>query len=377
MTGFFAEDDPQPNILRADRVFLGAAQSYNGKRDQSVEDTRGWVGQDAAGYFTYNLNRASECNISPIGGVAYSAATRTSDGPVGMVNVAISYSALAVSDIVSADASVRRGAWGFYGVACRAADDGMGGIAGSAMNELHAANLGGVVDCNPYLSRDSKSGVTYGLILGAGGEYAQCGLPTNQISAALHISGGKGNAKFRKGIHFTCNSLDGTNGYTGGAADAIVFSRFHQQVWVWSGSDAARGFTIRSDCNSLAGATKLVSTNSGLQVFDQHENAVARFTPSALSKGEPCNFLTFKNSKVGGDPVIIADGSESYSNVVVQGKGGGGFIAMNSAGDIQFCVNAATKKTLSAELPANATGAQIATAINLIRSLLVDVRLAS
>ena len=58
-------------------------------------------------------------------------------------------------------------------------------------------------------------------------------------------------------------------------------------------------------------------------------------------------------------------------------QGGGGFVVMNSAGAIQFCVNAATRKTLSAELPANATGAQITTAINLIRSLLVDVRLAS
>src|SRR5687768_7136098 len=109
MSGFFAEDDPPPNISRQDRVLVGAAQSYNGKRDQSVEDTRGWVGQEAAGYFTYNLNRASECNISPIGGVAYSAATRTSDGPVGMVNVAISYSALAVNDLVSADTSVQIG----------------------------------------------------------------------------------------------------------------------------------------------------------------------------------------------------------------------------------------------------------------------------
>lgn len=325
MTGFFAEDDPPPNISRTDRVFAGAAQSYNGMRDQSVEDTRGWVGAEAAGYFTYNLSRASECNISPIGGVAYSAATRTSDGPVGMVNVSISYSALAVNDVISDDASVRRGAWGFYGVACRAADDGMGGISGSAMNEFHAVNLGGVVDCNPYLSRDSKSGVTYSLIAGAGAEYAQCGLPTNQISAALHISGGKGNAKFRKGIHFACNSLDGTNGYTGGSADAVVFARFHQLVWLWSGSDAARGFTIRSECNDLTHAMKIVATNQGVRFYDRSDNTV--FQVNAAGVG------------------------------------------FNGAAPVE-------KQPVSSALPITATNAQITSAINAIRKALINYGLA-
>lgn len=376
---FFSDDNPPAEIDRFNRVFLGSAVYYNGARDQSVVDTRGWVGkEEAAGYFTYGLSRATSVNISSIGGVSHFAATRTSDGPVGMSNVTISYAALAKSDVVSADPNGRRGAWGFYGVACRAADDGMGGIAGSAMNEFHAANFGSVVDVNPYLSRDSKSGVTYGLILGVGGEYAQSGQETNQVSAALHISGGKGaKAKFRKGIHFACNSLDGTDGYTGGTADALFFGRFHQLVWGWSGSNVARGFTIRSDCNSLAGATKLVSTNAGLQVYDQSEKTVARFTPTQLAAEDQGNFLVFKNAKMGDDPVIQAAGVEEKCSVCIQGKGDGGLVVKDGWGDILLNLES-PRPVLAGDLPADgsATKAQVAFAYNSMRTALIKLGLA-
>ena len=111
----------------------------------------------------------------------------------------------------------------------RVADDGAK-IAGSAqVAEFEIANLGGVVDTNPYASLNSLSGVTYAAIFGCGGEYVSSGIAGNPASAALHVSATNG-VGFRKGINIAANAIDGVNA-TSGTSTAISLARGHEVVW--------------------------------------------------------------------------------------------------------------------------------------------------
>lgn len=325
-SGNFFSDSSGKIQRFSDRVFLGSAVAQDGA---AVPAQRTWVGLEASGYLTYMDTRSTAENISPIGGVAYVGATRTSDGPVGLTNVSIAYSGLAKNDLLDAVEANRRGAWPLYAVAVRSADGAAGAIAGSAMNEFHAVNFGSVVDVNPHISRNSKSGVTYGLIIGVGAEYAESGLATNQISAAIHFSGGSGtNAKFRKGLNFSYNSLDGiASDGNSGLGEAICLPRFAQIAWAWSGDDSVRGFSIRSECNSLTGATKIVSTNSGLRFYDQFENTVFRLYPdTAIASGDGSNYILARNIKAAtGNPYFQATGSDTNIGVDLVGQNRGQF----------------------------------------------------
>lgn len=446
-TGNFFSDQGANIQKLGDRVFLGSAVSQDGA---AVPAQRTWVGLEANGYLTYFDTRSTAENISTIGSVAFAGAVRSSDGPIGMTTVPIAYAALAKNDITDATPANRKSAWGFYGLAYRAADGAAGAIAGAAqVAEFEIANLGAVVDTDPYSSLSSTSGVTYAAIFGSGGEYAQSGIAVNPASAAIHISGGNG-GKFRKAINISAGAVDGTDGTTG-LGDAITMAKGHQIVWFWSGADAARGMTIRSECNTLSYAMKMVGTSTGLRFYDQFDNTVVRILPAQLASGDGQNSMILTNSKVAtGNPYIQGTGSDSavgvdlvgqgkaqfnfYNqskvrllarvadvgalttssvNVLVlnandntadpyvgtaggtnisvgaQGKGTGGFWAKDGAGLIKFQANttgvgffAATpvaKQALAAVLATDgsATSAQMSTAINAIRTALINYGLAA
>lgn len=364
---FFSGDNA--NIQRlGDRAFLGTAVNQDGA---AIPAQRTWAGLEANGYLTYLDTRSTfEC-ISTIGGVCHAAATRVSDTPAGMTNVTISYAALAKNDVVSETPSDRRAVWPFYALAVREPDAGAAIAGATQVGETHIVNRGGTVDVNPYASAGMTSGVTYNWIFGAGGEYSESGISCNPVSACINIASGNG-ATFRKGIKFTANALDGCDGTTG-VADALALAKGHQLTWFYSGSDAARGMTIRSDCGDINFAAKIVNTNSGLRFYDQWEKTVFRLYPASLTSGQGSNNLIIKQAPQGVDPSLAAEGSGTNVNCVVQGKGTGGLVVKDGSGNTVFQANA-SRPTLPAELPVDgsATNEQLAEAYNAIRSLLVN-----
>lgn len=447
---FFSDSSPAATISRlGDRAFAGAAVSQDGA---AVPAQRTWAGLEASGYMTYLDTRSTVESISTIASIAYAAASRTSDKPTGVDTVCMGYASLVKNDLNSATASDREGAWCFYGMAARAADSGSSIAGATQVAEFEIANLGGVVDVNPYLSRSMTSGVTYAAIFGAGGEYAESGATVNAATAAIHISGNNG-GKFRKGISFTSNALDGADGTTG-TGDAMSMALGHQLVWFFSGSDSARGLTIRSDCNDIAYAMKVVASTTGLRIYDQYENTVARFLPDTANTaaaasnnslifrnykattGNPSiqgtgsdtnvgvdlvgqnraqfniynyakvrlmarfadvgaattsasNVLIFNATDAGAAPYIKAGGTDTNSSVGIEGKGTGGAVIRDGAAAKKFECNttglgffAATPvgvQTLSAALSTGGaeTNTNIATAINAIRTALINYGLAA
>jgi hypothetical protein len=446
-SSFFSGDNAKIQRL-GDRVFIGAACAQDGA---AVPAQRTWVGLEANGLMTYLDTRSTMFNISTIGGVTHAGATRVSDNPAGLSNASIVYAALAKNDLLSSTASERRSTWGLYGIAVRSADNGAE-IAGAAQfGEVHIANFGGVIDVNPYSSAGMTSGVTYGFSIGSGGEYAEAGLAVNSASAALNIFSSNG-VKFRKGIKFTSNCIDGNDGTTGTGV-AMAFAKGHEQVWYYSGSEDSKGFTIRSDCNDITYAMKLVGSTTGLRVYDQYENTVVRFLPDTTittagagnnsllfrnfksTTGNPAvqgtgsdtnvgvdlvgqnraqfniygyskvrlmarfadvgalttaasNILIFNTTDAGASPYVKAGGSDTNSSVAVEGKGTGGFIARDGAAAIKFQMNTTgigffnttpvAKQTISAALSTGGaeTNTNIATAINAIRTALINYGLA-
>ena len=445
---FFSESGAKIQKF-GDRVFLGAAVGQDGA---AVPAQRTWAGLEASGFMTY-FDTRSQCEcVSTNGCIPFAAASRTSDAPNGFDGVCIGFAGLVKNDFLSATPEDREAAWSFYAMAARSADSGAA-IAGSTQAaEYEVANMGGVVDVNPYVSRSMTSGVTYAAIYGAGGEYAESGATVNAATAAIHISGNNG-GKFRKGISFTSNALDGADGTTG-TGDAMSMALGHQLVWFYSGSDAARGLTIRSDCNDISYAMKIVGSTTGLRIFDQYENTVARFLPDTANTtagagnnslifrnyksttGNPSiqgtgsdtnvgvdlvgqnraqfniygyaktrlmarfadvgslttsasNVLIFNTTDAGASPYVKAGGTDTNSSVGVEGKGTGGFVARDGAAAKKFECNTTgvgffnatpvAKQTLSAALSTGGseTNTNLATAINSIRTALVNYGLAS
>jgi hypothetical protein len=445
---FFSNNDA--NIIRlGDRVFCGKAVEQDGA---AIPAQRTWVGLEANGYLTYFDTRSTFENISPIGGVAHAGASRTSDRQLaGMDSPCIAFAGNVKNDLISETPSEREGAWAFYAVVVRAADDGDSIAGATQAAEYEIANMGGVVDVNPYVSLGMTSGATYCAIYGGGGEYAESGVEVNPVSAAIHISGNNG-APFRKGISFTKNAIDGADGTTG-KGDAISMALGHQLTWFYSGSDAARGLTIRSDCNDLSYAMKIVGSPTGLRVYDQFENTVVRVLPdTSVTDGGGNNSLIFRNyrsttgnpsiqgtgsdanvgvdlvgqakaqfniynqSKVrllarfadagaltnansnvmifnahdAGSPAYIkAAGVDTNSSVAIEGKGTGGFIArdgaaakkieINTTGIGFFNATPVAKPSISGALSTGGseTNTNIATAINSLRTALINLGLAA
>lgn len=330
VSGNFFSDSGAKIQRFGDRVFLGKAVEQDGA---AVPAQRTWAALEANGYMTYLDTRSVMENISPIGGVAYAGSTRTSDQVTsGIDSPCIAFVGHAKNDLISATAEDREGAWAFYAMAARSADDGSSIAGATQAAEYEVANMGGIIDVNPYVSRSMTSGVTYAAIYGAGGEYAESGIAVNPVSAAIHISGNNG-GNFRKGISFTANALDGADGTTG-TGDALSMALGHQLVWFYSGSDAARGLTIRSDCNDIAYAMKIVGSATGLRVYDQYENTVARFLPDTAitSGGAGNNSLIFRNYKsTTGNPSVQGTGSDSNVGVDLVGQNRAQFNIYNYA----------------------------------------------
>jgi hypothetical protein len=233
----------------------------------------------------------------------------------------------------------------------------------------------------------------------------------------------------------------------------MAFAKGHEQVWYYSGSEDSKGFTIRSDCNDITYAMKLVGSTTGLRVYDQYENTVVRFLPDTTittagagnnsllfrnfksTTGNPAvqgtgsdtnvgvdlvgqnraqfniygyskvrlmarfadvgalttaasNILIFNTTDAGASPYVKAGGSDTNSSVAVEGKGTGGFIARDGAAAIKFQMNTTgigffnttpvAKQTISAALSTGGaeTNTNIATAINAIRTALINYGLA-
>ncbi len=446
-TGNFFSDDDASIIKLGDRIFCGKAVEQDGK---AIPSQRTWVGLEANGYLTYFDTRSTVENISPIGGVSFAGATRVSDNPNGMTNASIVHAALAKNDLVSATPGDRRSTWCFYGLAVRDPDN-RGAIAGAAQaGEVHIVNRGGVIDVNPYSSAGMTSGVTYGWSIGAGGEYSEAGISVNNASAALNIFAGNG-VKFRKGIRFASNSIDGSDGTTGTGV-AVAYAKGHEQVWYFSGSESAKGMVVRSDCATLNYAMKMVGTDTGLRFYDQYDNTVVRFLPEQLLVSDNTNSLIFRNIKAttgnpsiqgtgsdanvgvdlvgqakaqfniynqskvrllarfadagaltnansnvmifnahdAGSPAYIkAAGVDTNSSVAIEGKGTGGFIArdgaaakkieINTTGIGFFNATPVAKPSISGALSTGGseTNTNIATAINSIRTALINLGLAA
>lgn len=328
-SGNFFSDSGAKIQKFGDRVFLGKAVEQDGA---AIPAQRTWAGLEASGFMTY-FDTRSQCEcISTNGCIPFAAASRTSDAPEGFDGVCIGFAGLVKNDLISATAGDREGAWAFYAMATRSADSGAA-IAGSTQAaEYEVANIGGIVDVNPYVSRSMTSGVTYCAIYGAGGEYAESGADVNPVSAAIHISGNN-SASFRKGISFTANAIDGTDGATG-TGDAVSMALGQQLVWFYSGSDAARGLTIRSDCNDIAYAMKIVGSATGLRIYDQYENTVTRFLPDTAitTAGGGNNSLIFRNIKsTTGNPSVQGTGSDSNVGVDLVGQNRAQFNVYNYA----------------------------------------------
>ncbi|MCS3451058.1 MULTISPECIES: hypothetical protein [Bradyrhizobium] len=191
-----------------------------------------------------------------------------------------------------------------------------GAIAGGIQGmEMDVANLGSIVNVDPYGGGTSQTGMTLDLLLGSGGETGQSGAVVNPASAALLIANNHG--QFMKGIVVGANSIYGNDGNTPGqTAPAIVMAKGHEIQWRFSGGDVtpALSAVIRSDNNALATQTKLIFRTNGAAFTDQFENQIGRFQPPATTQGQTTNYLDFIAAIAGSgspNPVIAATGTDA------------------------------------------------------------------
>lgn len=200
-----------------------------------------------------------------------------------------------------------------------------GAICGGAqVAEWEIANMGSVVDTNPYITGTSLDGLTYAQILGSGAEYASAtpGI-VNAASAALHIA--NVGASFRKGINISSNAIDGCNGTTG-TGIAMSMAKGHELHWYYSGGVGADSFAIRSDNNVASSQTKIVATTTGLRFYDQWENTVFRINPINVASGININYCLVNNAQAGSglpNPYFQATGTDANIGInnVAAGKG--------------------------------------------------------
>lgn len=311
LSGSMFSDDTPPAVIQriADRVLIGGAVIADGKR---FPVTTTWVAQQASGFMTYFDSRSTAEVVSPKGATAIAGASRTSDmnpadtGTIGFLGFAL-------NDYLNATPASRRSAWGNYTHVVRAADGAAGAIAGGIQGmEIAVANLGSAVDVDPYGGGNSQSGMTLGILIGAGGETGFDGETVNPSSAALMIT--NNHAQHRKGLVIGANSINGADGTTG-TAPAIVMAKGHEIQWRYSAGDItpALGATIRSDNNALGTSTKLIFRTNGAAFTDQFENQIVRFQPSNTTNIQTTNYSAFINAIAGSgspNPVIAATGTD-------------------------------------------------------------------
>lgn len=324
--GHWTDLDNGANVHRLEgRVFIGTAIQNSGNNAYPGGAGRTWLGEASGGYMTYYDNRSQLEVISSIGGIAGAFASRSSDALLQEVSsvVPIAVAAFALNDATDSVVADRVGAWGFYGSGYRDEDDG-GAQAGSVcMLELDVANLGSNISANAYGSETagaaSKIGVTYGLILGSGGEIRDApGVSLNNTSAALVIA--NNGSQFEKGIIFQANAIVGGSISSPTPHDIVVAGRCGQITQHYSASDDAVGARIRMEgADNSIYATMLFQDNGVLILQEDGEVPVWHFQ----TKTSAVNGLVFEPGTTG-NPVILrprSDAGDSNIPVVVRAKG--------------------------------------------------------
>lgn len=201
-----------------------------------------------------------------------------------------------------------------------------GAIAGGIQGiELDVANMGSVVDVDPYGGGTSQTGLTPGLLVSSGGEVAQSGTSVNPASAAMIVA--NNHAQFRKGIVIGSNAVYGTDGTTG-TAPAVVMAKGHEIQWRFSGGDVTPAYSavIRSDNNALSTLTKQIFRTNGVAFTDQFENQAFRVQPAATTVGQNTNYIAFLGAVAGSGtpaPTFAATGFDPTIGMDFQTNGRG------------------------------------------------------
>ncbi|WP_258167476.1 hypothetical protein [Burkholderia multivorans] len=139
--------------------------------------------------------------------------------------------------------------------------------------------------------------------------------PQYDASSAIQIENNP--VKFQSGIVFGATSLVGADGING-TATAISLAKGHEIQWYYQGGFA--GPSIVSTVSNGTFNTGLNFTNSGLQVSGPGGVALAYFSPIASA----ANYLSFNAATSGNAPNIVADGTDTNVQLLLQGKGTSG-----------------------------------------------------
>lgn len=221
---------------------------------------------------------------------------------------------------LSQAATVANGTTVTYAVSGGAIAGGIQGI------ELDVANLGSVIDVDPYGGGTSQTGLTPGLLVSSGGEVAQFGTSVNPASAGVIIA--NNHAQFRKGIVIGSNAIYGIDSTGAGTAPAIVMAKGHELQWRFSAGDVTPAYSavIRSDNNSLSTLTKQIFRTNGVAFTDQFENQAFRIQPAATTVGQNTNYIAFLGAVAGSSfpaPVLAATGFDPTIGMDFQTNGRG------------------------------------------------------
>jgi hypothetical protein len=322
--GFWTDRTPAGRVWRPlDRAMFGAAATEaSGLANPGA--AKGWLGFEAGGFMTYFETTSQVQCWAEKGGIAFAAASRSSDLPptdIPLRGVPIGFASYVNNDrTTSEDSGWSFNAWAFYGMANRNPDVEAGAIG----IEVNVANQGNEVPISPFLM--GAEGATVAAWLRTGGEVSEAGITVNAASAAMGIvrDATNASAQFLKGIVVQADALK-PNG--AGNSIAMELARLHELRWVRDGA-ASRSGWVRSDATSTS--TGVVFTNNGLQVRNEAEQAV--FAVSAVASA--ANFLRAAGVAAGAAPTLVADGTDTNIDLALTPKGTGvvqfGFFTSNA-----------------------------------------------
>jgi len=247
-----------------------------------------------SGVYGYLATFGQLVGTTTTGQMAATYASRTNDTAFPYVCCAIPIAAVGVND----NTTHVQNSWVYYGTGARLAGTG------SLVNEFDIANLGAVVDINPYTG--PLTGSTLGLALQSGGEPATVGA-VNPDSAALLI--GPNGGTFRHGIVISATAIDPAGCGISVSCPAIDMAQGQEIRWARDVTDQYGSF--------VRGAT--VSNGVGIEMNDfgvifkagalpSNNNIIAqiiyRATPSvypALSSNATSALFVAKNDNGTGD----------------------------------------------------------------------------
>jgi hypothetical protein len=327
---FFANDGARINRL-ADRLFVGAAVMNDGRRPNVAKD---WLSAEMG----WPVFTAQFAVVSPVGQVAITGATRTSDLDIAGLGSSEQPAIVGIGYQDRMD-GLMSAAYGFYGEGVVKA-----GASGTAFGqELDAISFNIITTIpTPFRTLVGKSATAQWLASGGG----RTGVHDAWLALGIKANG----AAFMAGITFDADSLTGRGASTGEGAAINLATRHLVQWWADDGAGGAVASHITSRVSAAAHATGLEFWDDTVAILGGGGRSIA-----AVSAGgsTPVNYLVLQANNAGTAARLIAGGSDTDVNLALWPKGAGMLdiigpttapASTTPAGYFSAVVNGATRK---------------------------------